>query len=65
MAFEIVFERAGRNSELAQHETAKQAMPSRQTQPAAGTGDAVPHHVDMEIDKARAVHRVLHLGIGD
>ena len=52
--FEIAFERAGRNAELAQHETGEPSMPARQTQPAARAGDAVAHHVDMHVDALRA-----------
>ena len=52
--FEIAFERTGRNSELAQHETGEPAMPSFQPQPAAGTSDAIPHHMHMRVDSSDA-----------
>ena len=52
--FEIALERAGRNSELAQHETGEPAVPARQAQPAARTGHAVADHVDMHVDALRA-----------
>jgi hypothetical protein len=48
--FEVAFERGRRHAELAQHETGQPAMPAFQAQPAAGAGDAVPHHVDMHVD---------------
>jgi len=48
--FEIAFERARRNAELAQHETGKPAVPAAQTQPSAGPAPAVAHHVDMHVD---------------
>ena len=52
--FEIAFERTGGNSELAQHETGEPAVPAFQPQPAAGTSDAIPHHVDMRVDSLGA-----------
>ncbi len=48
--FEIAFERAGRNAELAQHEAGKPLVPALQPQPSARAGHAVAHHVDMHVD---------------
>jgi hypothetical protein len=48
--FEIAFESAGRNSELAQHETGEPAVPAFQTKPAAGTGGAISNHMHMRVD---------------
>src|ERR1700746_2735636 len=48
--FEIARERARRHSQLPKHEASESAMPSFQSQPTAGTTDAIAHHVDVHVD---------------